>query len=147
MAKRGRPPFQPTDKQRGQVEAMVRYGILVVEIARTLGITKPTLFRHFREELDIGITKANAQVGEFIFSTIVGLPIPGRPPVTDERARVTAAIFWAKTRMGWKETVINQHEGTDGGPIEVSSVRERITRRIARLTAENAASGNPEESE
>ena len=147
MAKLGRPPFQPSDKQRGQVEAMVRYGIPVVEIARTLGITKPTLFKHFREELDTGITKANAQVGEFIFSTIVGLTIPGRPPVTDERARVTAAIFWAKTRMGWKETVINQHEGPHGGPIEVSSVRERIARRIARLAVENAASGDPEKSE
>jgi hypothetical protein len=26
-------------------------------------------------------------------------------------------MFWAKTRMGWKETVINQHEGKGGGPI------------------------------
>jgi hypothetical protein len=27
MAKRGQPQFQPTDRQRGQVEAMARYGI------------------------------------------------------------------------------------------------------------------------
>ena len=83
MATRGRPAFEPTERQRGQVEGMVRYGVPLAEIARVIGITKPSLSKHFREELDIGLTKANAQVGEFIFSTIIGLPIPGRPPVTD----------------------------------------------------------------
>ena len=99
MAKRGQPPFQPTDRQRGQVEAMARYGIPEAEISRAVEISEPTLRKHFRGKLDTGLTKANAQVGEFIFSTIIGVPIPGRPQVTDERARVTAALFWAKTRM------------------------------------------------
>jgi hypothetical protein len=114
MATRGRPVFQPTEKHRGQVEAMARYGVPQLEIARTIGISLPALHKHFREELDTGSTKANAQVGEFIFSTIIGAQIAGRQPVTDGRARVTAAIFWAKTRMGWKETV--RHEGTKDGP-------------------------------
>ena len=99
MAATGRPRFEPTEKQRGQVEAMARYGIPETEIARTIGVSKPTLLKYFRDELDTGATKANAQVGEFIFSTILGVPIPGRPPVTDGRARATLAIFWAKTRM------------------------------------------------
>ena len=45
MAARGRPTFEPTDKHRGQVDAMTRYGIPVAEIARVIGITKPTLFK------------------------------------------------------------------------------------------------------
>ena len=45
------------------------------------------------------------------------MPIPGRPQVTDERARVTAALFWAKTRMGWKETITSEHVGKNDGPI------------------------------
>jgi hypothetical protein len=117
MANRGRPTLEPTDKQRGQVEAMIRYGIPETEIAQALGISKTTLLKHFRNEINASATKANTQVGEFIFATIVGLPIPGRRPVTDERARATLAMFWAKTRMGWKETLINQHEGKGGGPI------------------------------
>jgi hypothetical protein len=117
MTNRGRPTLEPTDKQRGQVEAMIRYGIPETEIAQALGISKTTLLKHFRNEINASATKANTQVGEFIFATIVGLPIPGRRPVTDERARATLAMFWAKTRMGWKETVINQHEGKGGGPI------------------------------
>jgi hypothetical protein len=84
---------------------------------------------------------------EFIFSTILGVPIPGRPPVTDERARATLAIFWAKTRMHWKETNVHEHSGKHGDPIEVSTVRERITRRLARLAAESTTSEDPEASE
>ena len=37
--------------------------------------------------------------------------------------------------MGWKETSVHQHEGRDRGPIEVSTVRERIARRIAKFAA------------
>jgi hypothetical protein len=29
----------------------------------------------------------------------------------------TAAIFWAKTQMGWKETSAHEFTGKDGGPI------------------------------
>lgn len=148
MAIRGRPKFEPTDKQRGQVEAMTRYGIPQIEIASAIGITKPTLEKHFREEITAGATKANAQVGEFIFSTIIGMPIPGRPPVTDERARATLAMFWAKTRMNWRETSVHEHMGVKGGPpIEVSLVRTRIASRIARIAAQSAAGQDPEESQ
>lgn len=109
--------FEPTDRHRGQVEAMARYGIRQEEIARAIGVSKPTLQKNFAEELETGSTKANAQVGEFLFCTIIGSPIPGRTPIKDERARVTAAIFWAKTRMNWRETNVHQHEGKDGSPI------------------------------
>ena len=135
----GRPKFEPTDKQRGQVEAMTRYGIPQEEIANALEIDIKTLTRHFRAEIKTGATKANAQVGEFIYSAIIGLPIPGRTPVKDERARAMLAIFWAKTRMGWKETVVNEHQGKDGGPLEVSLAVERLIRRCDKLAAQNAA--------
>jgi hypothetical protein len=141
--------FEPTDRQRGQVEAMARYGLPKAEIARTIGVSKPTLLKSFAEEIETGATKANAQVGEFLFSTIIGAAIPGRTPIKDERSRVTAAIFWAKTRMNWRETSVHQHQGKDGGPIEieVSAVRERIARRIARLSAASAVREDPEGSE
>jgi hypothetical protein len=56
-----------------------------------------TLRKYFREEIRVGATKANTQVAEFLFSTITGVTVPDRPPITDDRARVTAAIFWART--------------------------------------------------
>jgi hypothetical protein len=102
---------------------MARYGINHEEAARAIGITKPTLLKHFKEELETGATKAKVQVGEFIFSTIIGMPIPNRPPVTDGRARVAAAIFFAKTQMGWKETAVIEHK-----EIDTSNARERVGR-------------------
>jgi hypothetical protein len=144
MAKRGHPTFQPTDKQRGQVEAMARYGIPQDEIARAIGISRPTLLKHFVEEIHTGATKANAQVGEFLFSTIIGAQIPGRPPVTDDRARVTAAIFWAKTRMNWKETSIHKHSGTEGDPIKIDA-RATLLDTIARIAAAATTSGGDTE--
>ena len=144
MTKRGHPAFQPTDKQRGQVEAMARYGIPQDEIARAIGISRPTLLKYFAEEIETGATKANAQVGEFLFSTIIGAQIPGRPPVTDDRARVTAAIFWAKTRMNWKETSIHKHTGTEGDPIKIDA-RATLLDTIARVAAAATTSGGDSE--
>jgi AcrR family transcriptional regulator len=144
MAARGRPAFHPTDRHRGQVDAMTRYGIPVAEIARVLGITKPTLFKHFRDELDVGMTKANAQVGEFIFSTIVGMPIPGRPAVTDGRARAALAMFWAKSKMGWKETTVIEHKD---GDLDEDALRRRIDSKIARLVVHDTTDEVPEAAE
>ena len=129
MAKRGRESFEPTEKQRGQVEAMIRYGVPEQEIAKAIGIHRSTLARRFRDEIDTATTKANAQVGEFIFSTIIGMPIPNRPPVTDERARVALAIFWAKTRMRWSE---RHQNGGDAQPYGDGATGIEIAVRLVR---------------
>ena len=68
----------------------------------------------------------------------------------DERARVTAAIFWMKTRGGWSETSTHKHTGVaNGDPIEVEvgTVRERLMRRIARIAAAGTTGGVPETDE
>jgi AraC-like DNA-binding protein len=52
MAHNGRPSFHPTDRQRGQVEAMCACGIPEKEIAQVLDISPTTLRKHFRRELD-----------------------------------------------------------------------------------------------
>ena len=58
-----RPKFEPTLEHRRSVEAMAAYGIDEVKIARIIGVDPKTLRKHFRYELDIGATKANAAVG------------------------------------------------------------------------------------
>ena len=30
-------------------------------------------------------------------------------------------MFWAKTRMGWKETNVQEHTGANGGAIQVNT--------------------------
>src|SRR6202008_1639330 len=131
-----RPVWTPTDAQRRQAETMAAYGIPEGGIGGVLGVSKPTLRKHCGTELDTGATRANSKVADFLFYGICGGT--GKPAFKDERARVTAAIFWMKTRGGWSETSTHKHTGAaNGDPIEVEvvSVRERLTRRIARIAA------------
>lgn len=121
----GRPAFKPTDAQRRQVKAMCAYGIPQEDIARVLAVDPKTLRKHFPDELATGSTEANAKVAESLYKKATG----------DGASAVTAAIFWLKTRAGWKETSIHQMTGADGGPIRTvdESPRERVERRLAGL--------------
>src|SRR5437588_10948353 len=101
-----------------------------------------------RGSIDTGATRANSKVADFLFYGICGGT--GKPAFKDERARVTAAIFWMKTRGGWSETSTHKHTGVaNGEPIEVDvvTVRERLTRRIARIVAARTTGEGPETDE
>jgi hypothetical protein len=137
MATRSRPAFVPTEKQRGQVEAMAGYGIPEQAIADKFGIAKNTLRKHFEAELKTGATTANSIVGEFLFATI-----SGKNDFKDNPGRIAAAMFWAKTRMGWKETAVIEHKDLDA-----SNARERVARRLDRIAAAIEKSGLPPKAE
>src|SRR5688572_32494480 len=86
----GRRAHKPDQAQRKQVEAMAAYGIPEVDIGRVIGIDPKTLRKCYRDELDLGETKANAQIAGFLFTAA-------------KSGNVTAQIFWLKTRARWKE--------------------------------------------
>ena len=78
---------------------MAAYGIPEADISGVVGIDPKTLRKHYREELDLGETKANAQVAGFLFNAA-------------KNGNVTAQIFWLKTRAKWRETPMElQHSG------------------------------------
>src|SRR5580693_8313898 len=117
-----RPVWTPTDAQRRQAETMAAYGIPEADIARVLGVSKPTLRKHCGTELDTGATRANSKVADFLFYGICGGT--SKPAFKDERARVTAAIFWMKTRGGWSETSTHKHTGVANGDDDRADWRE-----------------------
>lgn len=81
---------------------MAAYGIPEIDIARVVGIDPKTLRKHYREELDMGETKANAQVAGYLFNAA-------------KSGNVTAQIFWLKTRAKWRETPVElRHSGSIG---------------------------------
>ena len=101
----GRPPHQPTEATRKQVRALSAYGITQEEIGKVIGVSKPTLEKHYREELDRAQSEANAKVAESLFRKATG----------DGAQAVTAAIFWLKTRARWKEAPAElKHSGSVG---------------------------------
>ena len=96
----GRRAHKPDPAQRRQVEAMAAYGIPETDIAPVVGIDPKTLRKHYRDELDLGETKANAQVAGFLFNSA-------------RNGNVTAQIFWLKTRARWRETPTElRHSGS-----------------------------------
>src|SRR5437868_12617836 len=106
MARRAHNP-DPTSRR--QVEAMAGYGVPEKDIAGVLGIDPKTMRKHYRYELDHGHVKANAKVAENLFRKATG----------DGREAVIAAIFWMKTRAGWKETSVQEHSGADDAVVVI----------------------------
>ena len=88
----GRPAFEPTNAEKKQVEALSGYGIPIEQIAVLVrdGIDADTLRKYFITELQSGKAKANAQVGKTLFNKVLA-------------GDTTAAIWWSKTQMNWKE--------------------------------------------
>jgi hypothetical protein len=93
--------FVPTDNERVQVESMAGYGVPQEQIACVIrdGIDADTLAKHFRKELKQGKAKASAKIGQTLYQKAIN-------------GDTTAAIFWAKTQMGWKEVNRLEHEHT-----------------------------------
>jgi len=97
MARRA---HRPDPSQRRQVEALAAYGIPEADISGVVGIDPKTLRKYYRDELNLGETKANAQVAGFLFNAA-------------KTGNVTAQIFWLKTRARWRETPMElKHSGS-----------------------------------
>ena len=88
---RGGAMFEPSDEQRRMVKVMSGFGIPQTDIASQVGIDTKTLRKHFREELDWGMTEANMRVAQSLFS------------MATTGGSVAAAIFWMKAHAGWRE--------------------------------------------
>jgi hypothetical protein len=125
----GRPFHEPQPSTRRQVEAMAGFGVPEIDIARVVGIDPKTLRKHYRDELDTGHVKANAKVAENLYRKATG----------EGREAVTAAIFWLKTRAGWKETAIHEVSGPEGRPLEVIDTSPREMAKAILLTLNRAA--------
>jgi hypothetical protein len=97
----GRPAHRPDPFTRRQVEALAGFGVPETDIAGVIGVHPKTLRKHYPEEIRPGHVKANAKVAENPFRKATG----------DGRESVIAAIFWMKTRAGWKETSVHELEG------------------------------------
>jgi hypothetical protein len=95
----GNPAHKPTDADRAKVKALSAYGIPQEQIARVFDIDSKTLRLHYRDELDLGVIEANAQVAKTLFQQ------------GTRDGNTAALIWWTKSRMGWKEKQELQHSG------------------------------------
>lgn len=111
----GRPPYEPSEKDRVMVKTMSGFGIPDYEIARVLGISPPTMRKYFDLELATGHVEANAKVAQSLFKKTQG----------DGSGAVVACIFWLKTRAGWRE----HDRGDEPGKKQIAQAAAEIAGR------------------
>jgi hypothetical protein len=103
-----KPQHKPTEDQRKKAENWAMVGVPHDHIVILLGLgSLHTLYRHYRAELDLGKAKANAAIGGTLFKQAMA-------------GNVSAAIYWTKSQMGWREVQRVEHTGADGGPIRTN---------------------------
>lgn len=110
-----KPLHQPTEKTRAEIIALRSYGVPIKEVAAYIGIDDKTLYKYYRDELENSAIKANANVGKFLYQAASGQALTAGATYSD---CVRAAMFWAKTRMGWKETNVQEHTGANGTALQ-----------------------------
>lgn len=122
MGERGPKPWEPTQEERRLVEHYVSIGYTQEQVAALMEKSVDSLDRHCRRELDLGSLAVNAKIGGKLFQKAM-------------EGDTASLIFWAKTRMGWKETTLTEHGITS----ELAAVLGRVdgaTRNIEPMVFE-----------
>jgi hypothetical protein len=142
----GRPAFEPTDQNRGEVKALRVAGYTQEQIADYLDIDEKTLRLHFRDEIDKAKMKVIAGAAGNVVRAALGAPAQfdnkGNEIRAEQKPEAWAICFLLKTQakdQGWSERF--EHTGKGGGPIEHADLSkltpeeldeaERLARKIA----------------
>ncbi len=102
---------KPTSESRSQVFALSSFGVTQDDIGRFLGMSDDTLRKHYTAELSRAAIDRNAEVAAFLFRSASGSTIPEGASYSD---CLKAAMFWMKTRAGWRETAQVVGPGPNG---------------------------------
>jgi hypothetical protein len=123
----------PTPATRAVVQSLSQFGVprdliaahVTALVAPETGCSEPTLRKHYAVELSAGKLAANSNVLKFLFSAASGEALNNPKSKASFRDCVSAAMFWAKTQCGFKETIdVNaQHSYVDGA-------RERLAGKL-----------------
>ena len=116
----GRPAHLPTSETRRQVEALASCGTQYELIARVLDISVPTLTKHYADVLEVAAAKANAMIAQSLY----------RRALSNDKGAIAAAIFWLKSRAGWR----------DHGPVDETATSPG-KKEIAQAEAQSAGQG------
>lgn len=115
---KGSPGFNPSVQQSREVQVMAALGLEPNEIALVLNVDEKILKKFYKRELSVSGKISNMVVAR----KALEMAASGRFPDMTK--------FWLKSRAKWKETSGLEITGKDGGPVEVSSARDKLARAM-----------------
>lgn len=92
----GRPNFEVTEEMERQVSLAVGFGLTHIQIGKLVDCDPKTLRKYFRRALESGKERLTMDIGSQLYKKAMN-------------GDTISAIFLAKTKGGFKETV--EHEG------------------------------------
>lgn len=137
--KTGPKPWEPTAEQLAKIRLYAGLGSTQEQIATMVGKSVDSLWRN--EAAYEAWQQGQAETIAKVAGTLVKKALAGD---------TASAIFYLKTRAGWKETERHEHTGADGGAIEVdqrTSDADAFTRSVAGLAARRGAGSSAGETE
>src|SRR5262249_2409074 len=102
------------------VERAAGFGFTQEKIAVLIGTTKPTLEKHFREELDRGMAVTQFKVGNSLVENALN-------------GNVAAQIWYTKSQMGWRETQVIETRETSYESMSAQDLSRAIEERANAL--------------
>ena len=112
------PGFRPSTQQSREVAVMTALGLTPKEIGMVLNIEEKVLQYYYFKELNTSHKLANLMVAR----KALEMAMSGRFPDMTK--------FWLKSQAKWKETSAVELTGKDGGPVEVTSAREKLAQAM-----------------
>tara|TARA_R100001460_G_C3474834_1_gene167603 strand:+ start:98 stop:481 length:384 start_codon:yes stop_codon:yes gene_type:complete len=97
-------PKIDSNENKEMVAKLSGLGLTHIQIASVLGISRTTLYKHYKEELDSGKAMCIGRVAENLYKMATG--------DISSRNTLGACIFYLKTQANWRE--VNTIEVTDG---------------------------------
>lgn len=86
----GKPLHQKTEKTIKIAQALARHGVQGKLIAIAIGISEPTLIKHYKSEMQIARAYAHDAIGRSIYQMGVN-------------GNFNAAKWYSQSQMGWRE--------------------------------------------
>lgn len=145
-------PHERSEKIAAQVRFGAALGMAADTLANLIGeVSRDTILRHYRHELENGRIEANMKIGAAIFNSGIGEEVicqtcdgskkkdnrrcpdcRGKGKIWVREPNATSQIWWSKNMMGWSDQQRIEHTGPGGGPIlteqvsAATSVRKRL---------------------
>ena len=95
-------------------------GMTNLQVADMMGLHVDTLVKYYPAELKKAKGEKNFKVVSTLFAIATDI---------NHKSCAPAAMFWAKTQLGWRETNRTEHTGADGNPIQSETSTQTVDSR------------------